>query len=66
MIWLDKFANVKGGKIGSKGAIGVGEESPDTRDSVQKVVGNAHLGNPRDASRDVEGEIPRPPEFSLG
>ncbi len=36
------------------------EESPDTRDSVQTVVGNARLGNPRDANRNVKGEILRP------
>ena len=40
------------------------EDSPDTRDSVQKVAGNARLGNPRDASRDAEGEIPKPLKFS--
>ena len=32
------------------------EESPDTRDSVQKVTGNARQGNPRDANRDVRVE----------
>ena len=56
------------------------EESPDTRDSVQTVAGNARTGNPRDANRDAKtrerrgvqhrfllsGKVAGIPRFDLG